>query len=253
MFIRFFLKTIIICLLGCFGVQNAQANLLFLPEWNLSGDRNFYGNIVKIEEYIQGKLVTTYLFNEKSQLIETQFLKDKVPYSFRHYYNSNGKLETVELFNRKEQVAESCEKAIYNETGDIIAFNSYLGDKLVQKTSAVITNEAKQITMIVGQDKDNKISEFVFEYTKDGKLKQVRYSYDGRILNVATYSYLKNKVVLKIFNEYFKLKDIVHESLQFDSQKNLIKKIIKSNNSKTEITRKITYKKDKKKWFFGIF
>ena len=157
MFVRFFLKTIVICLLGCFGAQNAQANLLFLPEWNLSGDRNFYGNIEKIEEYIQGKLVTTYLFNEQYQLIETQFLKDDIPYSFRHYYNSNGKLETVELFNRKEQVAESCEKAIFNETGDIIAFHSYLGDELIQKTSAVITDDAKKIIMIVGQDKDKNI------------------------------------------------------------------------------------------------
>ena len=252
---KFYLKIIAIFMLGCFVLQNARANLLFMQEWNFDGSRKFYGNVKKIEEYFQNKLMLTFLFDNDGKLRETLFVRDKTPYSFRYYYNEiNGKMERIELFNRSTEKIESEEQALFNEAGDVVAFHSFANGKLIQKSSAVISDDKHRISMIVLQDSDSKVSEIFFEYYPDDRVKQIRYSHDGKILNTAIYSYPEsNKVIQKRFDEQFQLKETFYLSYTVDAENNWVKEVRQIDSFVYELIRKIEYGKKKTKWFFGIF
>ncbi len=240
-------KIIFIFALGCFAWQNARADLLFPYEWNLDGQKNFKGEIEKVEEYLFDKLVLTYIFNEQNQLIETQFEKNNVPYSFRYSYNDAGKLEKVELFNRQSQKVESEERAAYNESGEIIRFESYAGGELIKKTSAVmdVCGELKRTKILVFQDKENKISELHFDYNMQNQLEYVRYFSAGELKNVVRYSYNSDGLIVseKNFGDTLQKDGEFTSSYSIDSNGNWIKKIRQNDRYQWKITRKIKYRK----------
>ena len=255
---RYLINLIVIFMLGCFALQNAQADLLFTEEWNFFGNRTFFGKVKSVEESLKDKLMMKYIFNEKFQLIETQFDKDSGPHSFRYYYDSEGRLNKIELFDRANKNVISYETAQFNDNGEIVSFESYINGKLIQKSAVVICDENKRVQTIVYQDNENKIKELTFEYYPDGSLKFSKYSYDGKVLNTAFISQKKD-------NSWFEKKINAHDGVltsnnkivcQYDKEGNWITKTIivdQEKNINLKINRKYEYYKTDKKWFFNLF